>query len=170
VNRLVGLVLVAASACGSEAIATQTVQLASLSFDVPADWERHDADRRSVAISEWAPDDNARKQSITVIRSETSPAVAKVGVSALEPLLAASQRSLTKVRASKVKRVTTARGLTVARIELDFVPPGMSESYHRIHVVFVDGTGGLVHVLYTALKPDAQAFAVVLNSLRNEEA
>jgi hypothetical protein len=156
--------------CGSDAIPTQNVQVASLAFDVPAEWERHDANRHSVEISEWAPDENPRKESITVIRTQTSPAVAKVGVPALEPLLAASQRSLPNVRASAVKRLTTVQGLAAARIELDFVPPGTTSSYHRIHAVFVDRTGALVHLLYTAQRPNAQTFETVLNSVRNGEA
>lgn len=164
--------VVAASGCSSDSdeIATQNVKLASLSFDVPAEWDRHDANRRAGEISEWSPDDNVRKESITVIRTQTSPAVAKAGVSALTPLLAASQKSLTNVRASRVTELTTARGVSAARIDLDFVPPGSKTSYHRIHAVFIDGKGALVHVLYTALKPNAKAFEMVLSSLRNGEA
>jgi hypothetical protein len=169
-KRTLGLAVLAVSACSDDAVATQTVQLAQLSFDVPADWERHDANRRAVEISEWTPDDNPRKESITVIRSQTSPAVAKAGVPALTPLLADAQKSLASVHASRVSSVTTARGLTGARIDVDFVPPGSKDRYHRVHAVFVDTTGALVHVLYTAQKPNAQAFEVVLNSLRNEEA
>jgi hypothetical protein len=170
VKHLVGMALLAASACSTDAVATQRAQLASLSFDVPADWERHDANRRSVEISEWSPDENPRKESITVIRSQTSPAVAKAGVSAWEPLLAASQKSLTNVRASRVTRLTTARGISAARVELDFVPAGAKQSYHRIHAVLVDSTGTLVHVLYTAQQPNPKVFDAVIHSLRNEEA
>jgi len=169
-KRFMGLALLAASACSDDSIATQNVQIASLSFDVPAEWERHDANRREVEISEWTPDENPRRESITIIRSRTSPAVANAGVPALTPLLAESQKSLANVRASRVTSVTTARGLSGARIDLDFVPSGAKSSYHRIHAVFVDRTGALVHVLYTARQPNAKAFDLVLDSLRSEEA
>lgn len=168
-KRFIGLLVLAASACGDDSIATQNVQIASLSFDVPAEWERHDANRRDVEISEWTPNENPRKESITIIRSQTSPAVAKAGVPALTPLLAASQKSLAKVHSSRVTAVTTARGLSGARVDLDFVPPGAKSSYHRIHAVFVDRTGALVHVLYTARQPNGKAFDLVLDSLRSEE-
>jgi hypothetical protein len=169
VKHYIPLLLLAISACGDDSISTQSARFGHLSFEVPSDWERHDANRRSVEISEWSPDENPRKESITVIRSQTSPAVAKAGVPALTPLLAEAQKSLTSVRASRVSQVTTSRGLAGARIELDFIPPDSKDSYHRIHVVFVDRTGALVHVLYTAKKPSANTFEIVLNSLRNEE-
>jgi hypothetical protein len=164
------LVAVAAGCSSSDSIAIQSVEVASLAFDIPADWQRHDANRRGVAISEWVPEDNERKESVTVIRTETSPAVAKADVSALTPLLAAAQKSLPQVRASRVTPVTTARGLSGARIEVDFIPPGMKQSYHRIHVVLVDGSGALVHVLYTARSPNRKALDLVLDSIRREEA
>lgn len=170
-KRPIGLAcLLVVSACGDSSIATQRAQVAQLSFDVPAEWERHDANRRAVEISEWTPDENPRKESLTIIRSQTSPAVAKAGVPALLPLLAQAQKSLPNVHASRVQPVTTARGLSGARVDLDFVPPGSKVSYHRTHLVFVDSQGALVHVLYTAQHPNAKAFEVVLDSLRNEEA
>lgn len=169
-KRCIPLLVLAVSACGDESITTQSAKLGRISFEIPAEWDRHDANRRSVEISEWTPDENSRKESITVIRSQTSPAVAKAGVPALMPLLAEAQKSLSNVRASRASQVTTARGLIGARIELDFVPPGSKNSYHRIHAVFVDGTGALVHVLYTARKPSSKAFEVVLNTLHTEEA
>jgi hypothetical protein len=145
------------------------VHIGSLSFDVPAEWVRHDANRHAVEISDWTPEENPRKESITVIRTQSSPAVAKAGVVALTPLLADSQKSLGNVSASRVSQISTTRGISGARIEVDFVPPGSKSSYHRIHAVFVDSTGALVHLLYTARQPNATAFDVVLNSIRSEE-
>jgi hypothetical protein len=168
-RALIGVALVAASACGNDSLATQNVHIGSLSFDVPSEWERHDANRRAVEISEWTPEENARKESLTVIRSQTSPAVAKAGAPALTPLLEEAQKSLANVHASRVTQLMTPRGIAGARIEVDFVPPGSKENYHRVHAVFVDGAGALVHVLYTARQPNPKAFDVVLNSLRSEE-
>ena len=147
------------------------VKLASLGFDVPASWKRTDVARRGVATAVWQPEDNDRKESITVIRSELSPAVAQAGAAGIEPYLAAAQRALPHVHPSRVKRFTTATGIEGARVELDFIPPGQHETYRRVHVVLVDGSS-LVHVLYTAKQPDrAQtALRVVLDNLHHEEA
>lgn len=169
-RRLACLLLIAVVGCDSDSIEGQAVQLSSLAFEVPAEWQRQDANRRGVSISEWAPYENARKESITVIRTETSPAVAKAGVGAVEPLLAAAQRSLRGVRASRVARLTTAKGMSGARVDIDFVPPGTDASYHRVHVVLVDGTDALVHVLYTARSPSSSVLDLVLASIHREEA
>lgn len=168
-KHLAGLALLATVACSSDSIETQSVEVASLAFDVPATWQRRDANRRHVAIAEWVPEDNERKESVTVIRTETSPAVAKAGAPAVEPLLVAAQRSLANVRASRVKRVTTARGMSGARVDIEFVPPGVEDRYHRTHVVLVDGSA-LVHVLYTARAPNAAVLELVLASIHREEA
>jgi hypothetical protein len=119
----------------------------------------------------WQPDDNDRKESITVIRTGLSPAVAKAGASGIEPYLAAAQRSLPDARVSKTKRITTAKGLHGARVDVEFTPQGQSEPYRRAHVVLVDGSA-LVHVLYTALEPDRDfdALGVVLDNLQHEGA
>jgi hypothetical protein len=169
-KRVIAVLALVAAGCGDSADATQSVQLASLTFDVPAGWERHEANRRDVEISEWAPDQNPRKESITVIRTQTAPAVAKAGLSALPPLLAASQKGLANARASRVTSVTTERGLAGARVDVDFVPPGLKTTYHRIHVILLDGSGALVHVLYTAREPNATALNAVLSSIHRGDA
>lgn len=168
-KHLACLVLVTMPACSSDSIETQSVEVASVAFDVPATWQRHDANRRGVAIAEWIPDENGRKESVTVIRTETSPAVAKAGTASVEPLLIAAQKSLANVRASRVKRVTTARGMSGARVDIEFVPSGLEDRYHRTHVVLVDGSA-LVHVLYTARAPNAAVLELVLASIHHEEA
>lgn len=166
------LVLVALASCaGGEGPPRVRVTHASLVFDVPENWQRVDYSRRGVATAVWQPDDNDRKESITVIRTEQSPAVAKAGAVGIEPYLAAAQRSLLNARVSKTKRITTPQGLEGARVELDFVPQGMSETYRRVHVVLADGSS-LVHVLYTAKQPDrdTDAIGVVLENLKHEGA
>jgi hypothetical protein len=170
VKRVIGTLLLVAAGCGGGSDATQSVQLASLTFDVPASWERHDANRRQVEISEWAPDQNPRRESITVIRTLTAPAVASAGQVALPPLLAASQKALANARTSRVTSVTTDKGLAGARVEVDFVPPGLKATYHRTHVVLLDGFGALVHVLYTAREPNAATLNAVLASIHRGDA
>jgi hypothetical protein len=172
------------SACGSREPAREHTQLASLRFDVPAHWKRAEPSPsrllanqakstvRGLEMAQWAPADNDRLESITIIRSERSPAVAKAGVSTLEQLLAHSQRSLRDVRASKATWLKTARGLAGARIDVDFTPPGTTDRYHRVHVVLADDThGALVHVFYTARNPERNltALSIVLNTIRYEE-
>ncbi len=175
-NRMTNLLLVgtlgALACCDSgDGIARARVKHASLEFDVPADWQRTDQNQRGVATAEWQPDDNDRKESITVIRTELSPAVAKAGAAGIEPYLAAAQRSLPDARVSKTKRITTAKGLQGVRVDLEFTPQGQSDPYHRALVVLVDG-GSLIHVLYTAQQPDRDldALGVVLDNLQHEGA
>jgi len=171
VGTLGALAGISACTSGGDALARTHVQLASIGFDVPAGWQRTDLSRRGVATAVWQPDDNDRKESITVIRTQLSPAVAKAGAATIEPYLAAAQRSLPQARSSKIKRITTAKGLEGARVDLEFIPTGQSEAYRRVHIVLVDGSS-LVHVLYTAKHPDRDfgALGVVLDNLQHEEA
>lgn len=171
----ISLVLLAAlSACGSQREeAREHARLASLSFDVPAGWSRTDSMQRGVLTAEWRPEHNERRESITVIRTELAPALAKAGPAALEPYLAAAQRSLPSVRPSRVKSIETARGLKGMRVDAEFVPVGQEQPYRRVHVALVDPKGtALIHVLYTAKHPDRAltALELVLANLRREEA
>jgi hypothetical protein len=154
-------------ACGSSSTPAQHVQIAHLGFDVPGDWRNADTTRNGLVSSEWTPPSNDRKESITVIRTERSAAVASEGMATIQRLLVAAQAP--GARVSPIKLVTTEQGLLGARVDVDFVPPGLSASYHRSHVVLVDGTS-LVHVIYTARTPDAdlQTFNLVLGSLHEE--
>jgi hypothetical protein len=164
---------IGAGACGgSTALDTDTVTLGSLTFDVPAAWQRADTQRRGVLTAEWVPADNAGKESVTVIRTELVPAVAKAGPQALTPLLRAAQQALADVRASRVTELTTVRGMKGARIDVEFRPPGQAERYRRVHVVLVEPSGlALVHVLYTARTPSGSPspLDVVLDTIRREE-
>jgi hypothetical protein len=175
-TRLLAVAAVAALAaqagCSSdEAMPREQARLASLAFDVPADWARSDSSRRGVATAEWQPADNDRKEAITVIRTELSPAVAKAGAVELDAYLAASQRALPQARVGRSQPVVTPRGLAGRRIDVDFIPSGQHDRYRRIHVVLTDGDA-LVHVLYTAkhLEPALTALDLVLSNLRHEGA
>jgi hypothetical protein len=158
------------AACGSGEIARQHVQLGSLTFDVPADWQRGDTTRRGIATAIWSPGDNERKETITVTRSELVPATAAAGPALLEQLLARASQ-LPDAHRSETKQVTTQQGLQGARVELDYTPPNSRLRYHRVHVVLADGDA-LVHVLYTALDPDRDldALRLVLATIRHGEA
>ena len=117
----------------------------------------------------WTPENNARKESVTVIRSERSGATASAGLAKLADLIVESQGSGAKV--STPRPFVTTSGLRGVRVEVAYVPPGMTHEYQRVHVVLVDGST-LVHVMYTALTSDPalDALNVVLGSIRHEEA
>ena len=155
-------------AASNEELAREHAKLESLELDVPANWQRTDRMRSGVATATWQPEDNERKESVTVIRTELSLAVAQAGAVAIEPYLAHAQRSLPQARTSAVKRISTAKGLQGARVDVDFVPQGQHERYRRVHVVLVDGSS-LVHILYTAQHPDHDlaALGVVLDNLHH---
>lgn len=93
--------------------------------------------------------------------------MATAGPAAIEGLLASAQVPGAKISATGP--VKTEHGLSGVRIELDYVPPGMKHSYHRVHAVLVDGST-LVHVLYTARTPDPtlETFNQVLATIHEE--
>ena len=158
------------AACGSSPITPQHATMAELTFDTPADWRRSDINRRGTVTSVWTPsDDNADKESIVVTRTELVPHVATAGPQTIERLLLRAA-ALPGARARNAQPYATPRGLHGARIELDFVPPGRTQRYHRVHVVLVEGTA-LVHVMYTAANPDddERALELVLSTIRRSE-
>lgn len=159
------------AACGSQPRAREHASLESLRFEVPAQWKRSDWHERGIATAQWVPDDNDRHESITIVRSERSPATAKAGVPTLQSLVSTAQRSLPGVRASAATPVKTARGLIGARIDVDFAPPRHAERYHRVHVVLAGPHDALIHVMYTARNPDADltALSIVLDTIASEE-
>jgi hypothetical protein len=164
------ILLLLIAGCGSQPMSREEASLGPLAFDVPSGWTRSDWKQRGQLTAQWVPSDNERKESITLIRTERSPAQAKAGVEALLPVLAAAQRSLDDASMSKVTPIETSRGMQGARVEVAFRPPGLSEQYRRVHVVLLDGQA-LVHVMYTAreLDDDLRALEAVLNTIRDEE-
>jgi hypothetical protein len=153
--------------CGTTSSSKQHVQLAHLGFDVPSDWKNADTKQRGLVTSVWTPEDNDQKESIVVIRSDRNPEVARADSQTLARLLSSAQAAGAKVSATAP--ITTQQGLSGVRIEVDYVPPGLSKTYHRVHVVLVNGDS-LVHVFYTARSPDSglAAFTMVLSSIHEE--
>lgn len=156
------------SACSSDGTSVERARLASLSFEVPAGWHRIDGQRPGLVTAEWRPDDNERKESILVMRSEVFAVAAAPNIDAIEKLLVTSH-STTK-GTSGPTRLVTASGIEAVRIEFDFTPPNSKQVYHRVHAVLRDGAS-LVHVLYTARKPDPELenLRFLVDSLRREE-
>ncbi|HEY1556549.1 MAG TPA: hypothetical protein VGF94_17055 [Kofleriaceae bacterium] len=143
---------------------------AHLAFDVPGDWSHYDTNHRGVSTEVWSPSGNDEKESLTVIRTELAPVTAQGDASTLSTLLAQAQAGLPESRVSARSSVSTKMGFSGARVDLDYLPNGLKDRYHRIHVVLVDGKS-LVHVLYTAKTPDANlnAFNLLLASIHEGE-
>ena len=164
-----GLVLLAFTAC-SRPPGQQQIDFAHLSFELPGEWSHHEASRRGVSSTICTPHDNSRKESLAVIRSELAQLTANAGPATLSRLLESAQAALPGARVSQVTPIRTRTGLSGARIEAEYIPPGQAERYYRVHVVLVDGNS-LVHVLYTARSadPDLTALNAVLSTIRHEE-
>lgn len=167
-KHLVNLAIATTVACNSASNNRQHVRFASLAFDVPGDWRHIDTTRRGIVTSIWSPQDNDGKESVTVIRTDLAPSAARAGAPTLERLLESA--NALDAQHTDATSVTTQNGLAGARIETDYVPPGMERSYHRVHVVLVDGHA-LVHVMYTAARADRsmEALNMVLTSIHHEE-
>jgi hypothetical protein len=169
VKRLSLALIAGLAACSGSS--GQKVSFAHLVFEVPTGWDHKDTSRRDVATTVWTPDDNDRKESITVIRTDEVPVVANAGEATLRQYLANAQAGLPGARVTPVKAVHTKLGLSGVSTTVDYVPPGMRDHYHRVHVVLVDGTS-LVHVIYTArtADPSHEALNGVLSTIHEGEA
>jgi hypothetical protein len=151
------------------AVETQESRLGDLAYSVPAGWTHHDGQTRTRTSSEWTPPSNDRKESVDVITTQISPALAKAGPSAIEDLLRQAQTGFgSTAKISLASRLTSPSGFVGAQIEVEFVPPSVGRTYHRMHGVFLDGDR-LINVLYTAVDPDFDTFAIVVNSLHHGE-
>lgn len=159
-----------ATACNARLASIQHVAFAHLAFDVPGDWSHYDTSHRGVATEVWSPDSNGDKESLTVIRTELATIAVRPDPESLSTLLTQAQTSLPDAQVSNATPVKTHSGLWGARVDVDYVPRGLRDRYHRVHAVFVDGTS-LVHVMYTAKSPGAAlaTFDLVLSTIREGE-
>ena len=157
------LIVALCGCAGSVGAELERHKLGDLEYGVPEQWQSIDQSEHQTKIIVWRPADNSSKESIAVMRTRALPAIAS-SEDHLSQFLADAQTRLPQARFAPVALVKTARGLTGVRVEGDFVPDGVTDSYHRIHAVVVDGTS-LVHVLYTAREPNRETFNVVLDSL-----
>ena len=140
--------------------------LDGVGFDVPTSWRRADTHMRGVTSAVFTPEENPRHESLTIIRTQRGIPLAHGNEADLLRLLNSAE-SLPGAQARPAASITTNHGMRGARVEFDYVPPGRTQSYHRVHVVVLDGDA-LVHVLYTAQTPDADAMALVLSTLHHE--
>jgi hypothetical protein len=169
--RAIVLALVAAGcSTSSPPSTTSTERLADLRYVAATGWTHHDAREADRMVSRWTPTENPNKESISIIRTPIRAAVKGADPAKLEALLAQAQTSLPSpaVRAPTAGR--TKRDLLDVEIAADFVPRGLTESYHRVHAMIVDGDV-LIHVLYTARTPDPDltVFRQVVDSIHRGE-
>lgn len=164
------IVLLALAACGNESAPTELHEIGSLEYEMPVGWQSRDQSQSGRRIVVWTPDDNPRKESITLVRSEALPALTKAGVGALEHHLVRAQLGLAG-RFSPAQVTRSKHGLAGVRLHGSFVPPSDTRTYTRAHAVFIDGEH-LVHVLYTAQIADTshETLSQVIDSLARKGA
>lgn len=158
----------------SSSPATQAARLDKVAFDVPVEWKRTDTTVEKLRAVVWTPETNARKESVTVIRTERTDPSRFDERTSLRRLLVSAHAGTGTLRASPVTDVVTEQGLTGSRIEADILAGPQNQRYRRVHVVLVDGAGpspALIHVIYTAANPDRDLteLNLVLRTVRREE-
>lgn len=167
-------ILIAAMSCAigctASGPATERATLDGLAYEVPAGWQSRDGSDRRAKVVVWSPANNPRKESVTVVRTEPLPALAKAGTPRIAELLEQAQRGLPRARFGEPIPFTTPHGFAGVRVHGELVPALAGERpYRRIHAVLVDPvTSSLVHVLYTALLPDDEVFEIVVDHVRRE--
>lgn len=131
----------------------QTFAFSDVTFALPAHWKA--AGESGKASSTWVPEENKRGESIVLVRSSLSNGK---DASSIRDLLERAQGTLTTDKV-EAKDIHTANGMAGTRVDVSYVPPGKRTSYHRVHIVFIDGND-LVHVIYTARDSDPELTAV----------
>ena len=169
-KRLGVLALALVASCNTSNGDTEEVALGPLAFDVPAQWTRTNNEPSGARSAMWTPvtDENPRKESVTVIRSAAHVDRDQLTGDGLANLLAGAQGSLRGARVSKVTPLHTRRGYNGAKIDASFQPGESPTRYRRVHAVLVEPeTSDVIHVLYTAARPDDKltAFYTVLESI-----
>ena len=165
------LATLAAGCQDTDGPASQEVQLGALTFEVPADWQRHDAHQPGALTSVWTPTPNPRHESVTVVRADRPTHRADAGADVVGPQLVTASKALPGARLLRYAPLSTGTGFAGARVDLRFRPAGVTRDYQRTHVVLVEDAATLVHVIYTAEAPDpaGKATQLVLGSLARPE-
>jgi hypothetical protein len=158
--------------CSSSSPSEPTQTLGDLEYaPLPSSWNHRDTKEISRLVSRWTPEENNNKESISIIRTGAPANVKSATPAQLEAMLADAQRSLSAPSVRVPTMAKTKQGLQEIEIVADFVPPGLKDSYHRVHAMIVDGDV-LIHVLYTARTPDPELamFHQVVDSIRHGKA
>jgi hypothetical protein len=147
--------LVLLVACADKPRELTSANLGNIDYAVPEGWAMRDVSQNGQTILVWTPTDNDRKQSVTVIRTQPMPHLAKASKEYLASKLGQTLKQ-------PGRSLVTKRGLDAVRADGRFTPRGMASSYMRSHAVFFDGDA-LVHIIYTAKEPDREVFELVLD-------
>ncbi|MBA3540368.1 MAG: hypothetical protein H0T79_12200 [Deltaproteobacteria bacterium] len=155
--------LLALAACSSSStndnVDRQHGRTGNLGYDVPAAWQHKDSNDRTSSTSVWTPTNNPAKESISVIRTEVHLAPS-AGPAEIQQLLIQAQNGLRNAKVSSPSQIVSDAGLRGAQVSVDYLPPNMTQRYHRVHAVLLDGDS-LVHIFYTAVDPDQSRQAFV---------
>ena len=160
--------LVVASACNAESV--QRDSIGKVDYIVPSSWHSAKSATKTSATVVWTPEDNARRESISLVSSPIDETLAKSGPGALGPLVARAQGALGHLPPPSVEPISSEHGLSGVEVQLDFTPSGQTARYHRVHAALLDGNR-VIHVLYTAADPDPTLanLKLVIASLAHEE-
>jgi len=156
-TRATLLCLLIVTACADRERDVTTAQVGNVEYAVPEGWAMRDVSQNASTIRVWTPSANTRKQSITIIRTQSLPAMARADHDRLAVALGQTLRQ-------PARPVRTKRGIAGVRVDGRFTPPDTRTSYARSHMVFTDGDT-LVHVIYTSVDPDNTVFDLVLDHL-----
>ena len=155
--------------CNTSGPSVDHQTLGKLRYSTPVGWQSKDQSLPRRPIIVWTPSDNDDLESVTIMRTEELPALTKAGRGYIERYLNEAQRGLPSARFSAPERFTSKYGFVGVRVEGEFVPPGKTQKYRRIHAVLIDGKS-LVHVMATGVTLDRGAFEIVIDSLFRTEA
>ena len=142
------------------------------SVDQPAGWSQSTV--RGVdwfAPSGEAKTEKNRKHTIVVRAAERRTELKEGTPTSKEDVIAATSQVLKSMPHAKVGASSALEGtpLPGVRFSLTFVPPGLSKTYRREHIVLMGKK--LFHVIYTAPVDEAvdeTAFNSIVNTLREE--
>ncbi|MBA3394137.1 MAG: hypothetical protein H0T89_15930 [Deltaproteobacteria bacterium] len=164
------VLLIALAGCNDPGRETAVHELGTLEYELPVGWQAQEQVSHGRRIVVWSPTNNPRNETITLVRSEPLPALAKAGASAVSHHLASAQLALAG-RFSPATTFTSKHGFAGARTIGSFTPPGRRGAYARAHAVVVDGDS-LLHVLYTSEHAGSSidSFENLLDSLQRKGA
>lgn len=156
-------------ACHEPSTPIELHELGELEYAMPSDWESKSRIEAGRKVVEWMPKDNSQKESIVLIYSETLPAMAKAGPTAIAPRLAEAQLAL-RGAFERPARFRSKSGVEGVLVDGSFIPPDQQRRYRRSHAALAAGDR-MVHVLYTAERATNRAtFTALLNSLQRKGA
>lgn len=160
--------LVLLAACNSGALPVEAQEIGALEYEMPNNWKVHVRQESGRQVAEWVPDENDRKESITIVYSEPLPALAKAGRGHVARHLVDLQRTLHGTFDSPVQ-VKSRHGFAGVSVDGSFTPSDAAHPYHRTHAALI-ADDRIVHVLYTAPQgvSNRELVSAVINSFHRK--